>query len=194
MGDVELTTPILKKDIEQLSVGDSVYITGKIYTARDEAHLRALSYYEKEKALPEDWTRAVIFHCGPLVAKRDKRWELVAAGPTTSSRMNSLEPRIIDIFDIAAVIGKGGMDTGTLAAMKKNKTCYLSQTGGCAVLAADRITIEDVHWFDLGMPEAMWVFRCDRFGPLIVGMDCHGKSIYEDVGKKVKENLKKLKK
>ena len=76
--------------------------------------------------------------------------------------------------------------------MKKNKTCYLSQTGGCAVLAADRIKVENVHWLDLGVPEAMWVFQCNKFGPLIIGMDCHGNSIYENVNKKVKENLEKL--
>jgi len=188
----ELRAPISKKEIEKLKIGDSVYITGKIYTARDEAHLRALSYYENKKELPENWKRAVIFHCGPLVSKKNNRWELIAAGPTTSSRMNSLEPKVIKNFDVAAVIGKGGMNRETLEAMKKNKTCYLSQTGGCAVLAANRIKVENVHWLDLGMPEAMWVFQCNKFGPLIIGMDCHGNSIYENVNKKVKENLEKL--
>lgn len=185
-----LTTPLKDKDVRDLKIGDIVYITGTIYTARDETHLRLL-----EEGSPIDLEGAVIFHCGPIVEKTDDGWEIVAAGPTTSSRMNSLEPKTIERFKIRGIIGKGGMDSNTLEAMKEYGCVYLAITGGAALLAARSIErVESVYWLDLGMPEAMWVLKVKDFGPLVVAMDTKGASIYADIDRLVQERLLKIEK
>lgn len=180
-----LTTPL---DVRDLKVGDIVSITGTIYTARDETHLRLL-----EESSPVNLEGAVIFHCGPIVRRTDEGWEVVAAGPTTSSRMNSLEPEIIKRFKIRGIIGKGGMDEETLNAMEKYGCVYLAMTGGAALLAVKSIErVEAVYWLDLGIPEAMWVFNVRDFGPMVVAMDTKGRNIYADVDRLVQERLLKI--
>lgn len=185
-----LTTPLMEEDVRGLKIGDIVYITGTIYTARDETHLRLL-----EEGSPVDLEGAVIFHCGPIVEKTDEGWNIIAAGPTTSSRMNSLEPETIEKFKIRGIIGKGGMDSNTLNAMKEYGCVYLAITGGAALLAARSIErVESVYWLDLGMPEAMWVLKVKDFGPLVVAMDTKGESIYADIDRLVQERLFKIEK
>jgi tartrate/fumarate subfamily iron-sulfur-dependent hydro-lyase beta chain len=105
--------------------------------------------------------------------------------------MNSLEPGFIEKFGVRAIIGKGGMSSATLEAMKKFGCVYLAMTGGTAILAAKGIeNVKGVHWLELGMPEALWILEASNFGPLIVAMDSHGGSIYQDVEGNIKENLK----
>lgn len=193
MGEVELKTPVSEESIRNLKLGDVVYISGEIYTARDEAHIRALKYQKQEKDIPVDFVDSIVFHCGPIMQKEGESWHLVAAGPTTSSRMNSLEPDFIKNFKVRGIIGKGGMSKPTLDAMGETGCVYLAITGGAALLAAKGIeSVDTVHWFDLGMPEALWVLNGKRFGPLIVAMDSHGNSLYDDVNEKTKENLPKV--
>jgi fumarate hydratase subunit beta len=124
--------------------------------------------------------------------KTGDKWVAVAAGPTTSSRMNSLEPQFIEKFRPGAIIGKGGMSQPTVDAMKKYGCVYLAITGGAAVLAAQGIkSVSGVEWFELGMPEAIWILNAENFGPLTVAIDAHGNSLYADVNLKIKENEKK---
>ncbi len=190
MKQIELTTPLSEDVIRDQKIGDVVYLSGEILTARDEAHIRALSYLKEGQKLPVQFKDAALFHCGPLMQKRGKIWHLIAAGPTTSSRMNSLEPEFIEKFGIRAIIGKGGMSKPTLDALKKIGCVYLAMTGGAAVLAAKGIkSVKEVHWMDLGMPEALWVLEVKRFGPLIVAMDSQGNSLYERVESKIENNI-----
>ena len=100
-------------------------MNGEFYTARDEAHLHALEAHKKNEPLPVKLEGAAVFHCGPIVKKLDgDKWELVAAGPTTSSRMNTLEPEFIEKFKVRAIIGKGGMSAATKDAMQKKVEEY----------------------------------------------------------------------
>ncbi|MCK4433754.1 MAG: fumarate hydratase C-terminal domain-containing protein [Methanomicrobia archaeon] len=167
-----LKTPLSKEDVTSLNLGVPVFITGKIYTFRDETHKKAL-----KEGLPDNINleRQLIFHCGPII----KNDTLIAAGPTTSSRMNSMECEFIKKFDIAGIIGKGGMDESVLECMKDNGTVYLSMTGGCALLPLKTTKLIKGYWKELGMPEALWVLECNKFGPLIVSMG-NGKSLYGD--------------
>jgi len=184
-----LKTPLSENDVRSLNVGETIYLDGVVYTGRDEVHIHALEYLEKGKDLPVDFKRAALFHCGPIMKKVGERWEVVAAGPTTSSRMNSLEPQFIGKFRPGAIIGKGGMSQPTIDAMKQYGCVYLAITGGAAVLAARGITsVSGVEWYELGMPEAIWILNAENFGPLTVGIDTHGKSLFADVTDKVKEN------
>jgi fumarate hydratase subunit beta len=187
-----LKTPLTESDARALKLGEIVYLDGIVYTGRDEVHLHALEYLEKGKKLPVDFKGSALFHCGPIMKKVGDRWVAVAAGPTTSSRMNSLEPQFIEKFRPGAIIGKGGMSQPTIDAMKKYGCVYLAITGGAAVLAAKGIkSVEGVEWFELGMPEAIWILNADNFGPLTVAIDAHGNSLFADVDLKVKENEKK---
>jgi len=192
MAELRLKTPLRGEDIEKLSLMDTVYVSGTLYTARDEAHERILNFLGEGKQLPFNLEGGVIFHCGPLMKRIGDRWTLISGGPTTSSRMNDLEPQVIEKCSVKAVIGKGGMSDGVAEAMKKNKTAYLAFTGGAAALAAEKVkAVEGVHWLDLGMPEAVWVLRVEDFGPLTVAM-VRGQSLYSSVNKEVKANLSRL--
>ena len=175
-----LTTPLGRNDIMELQAGDIVYLSGTIYTARDEAHLRILELTDEGKPLPFDLEGAVLYHCGPLMQKDKGGWRTVAAGPTTSARMTDMTPQVLDNYNVRAIIGKGGMKN--IAPVLEDRCVYLAYTGGCAALAVDMIKdVKDVHWLDLGMPEAVWVLEVENFGPLVVGVDAKGRDLYEEV-------------
>ncbi|MBU7017640.1 MAG: fumarate hydratase C-terminal domain-containing protein, partial [Theionarchaea archaeon] len=181
-----LVIPLKEEEIRGLKLGETVCLTGEFYTARDEAHMRALEFLEEGEKLPVDFKDKAVFHCGPIMRKMNGEWELVAAGPTTSTRMNPLQPEFIEKLGPRAVIGKGGMGKDTLKAMEKCGCVYLAMTGGAAVLAAKGIKkVKGVEWLDLGMPEALWILVGENFGPLIVAMDAHGNSLFEDVDAQV---------
>ncbi len=175
-----LTIPLGRDDIVELQAGDIVYLSGTIYTARDEAHLRILELTDEGKPLPFDLEGAVLYHCGPLMQKNNGGWRTVAAGPTTSARMTEMTPQVLDNYNVRAIIGKGGMKN--IAPVLEDRCVYLAYTGGCAALAVDMIKdVRDVHWLDLGMPEAVWVLEVENFGPLIVGVDVKGRDLYGEV-------------
>ena len=194
--EYRLRTPLGEDDIRKLHVGDVVYLDGLVYTGRDEVHIHALEGLKDGKQPPVDFEGAALFHCGPVMRKKDSgEWEVVAAGPTTSSRMNSLEPEFIEKFHVRAIIGKGGMSQPTVDAMRKHGAVYLSLTGGAAALAARGLkTVKGVEWFEFGMPEAIWIIEAENFGPLLVGIDSHGNSIYSDVDKLVRERAPSIRK
>ena len=184
-----LKTPLEKGDITDLNLGDIVYLNGDVYTARDQAHHRILDYADTGKKLPIK-TGAVIYHCGPLVRPQEDNWQILAAGPTTSARMNDATPAVIKQLRIRAIIGKGGMDTQTRTAMRDYGCVYLAITGGAAVLAAAGIkAVKAVYWEDLGMAEAVWHFLVEDFGPLVVSIDADGNSLYERINAAAKRKV-----
>lgn len=193
MATYKLKTPISETDIRKLKVNDVVYISGIIFTARDQAHRRALELQKEGKKPPIDMEGLAVFHCGPIVKKEGDKWVVVAAGPTTSTRMDLFEDEFIKNFKVRVVIGKGGMGKKTTDAMKQYGAVYGAFTGGAAVLAAKAVkNVKSVEWFDLGMPEALWIFEVEDFGPLTVAIDSHGNNLFEDVAKKVEENKQKI--
>lgn len=190
MATYKLTTPISEEDIRKLRVNDVVYITGTIVTARDQAHKRALQFHEEGKRLPPNLEGLAVFHCGPIVKKEGDKWVIVAAGPTTSTRMDIFEDDFIKNFKTRIIIGKGGMGKRTTKAMQRYGAIYGAFTGGAAVLAAKAIkNVKAVEWFDLGMPEALWILEAEEFGPLTVAIDSHGNNLFEDIKQKTKGNL-----
>jgi fumarate hydratase subunit beta len=195
MAEHHLQLPLDEATVRGLGLGDTVYISGTFVTARDEAHIHALDYAERGEPLPFEFDGAAVFHCGPIMRDLgDGRWEMVAAGPTTSSRMNNLEPRFLETFHARAIIGKGGMSRPTVDAMQKVGAVYLAITGGAAVVAARGVReVTGVHWYDLGMPEALWVMEADRFGPMTVAIDAHGNSLFEAVEAKMERNVVAIK-
>jgi fumarate hydratase subunit beta len=193
MATYRLETPISEKDVRKLRVNDVIYITGIMVTARDAAHRRALEFLKEGKPLPANLQGLAIFHCGPLVRKDEDKWIVVAAGPTTSTRMDLFEDEFIKNFKVRVVIGKGGMGKKTTDAMKKYGAVYGAFTGGAAVLAAKAIKkVKGVEWYDLGMPEAMWILEVEDFGPSTVAIDTHGNNLFEDAQKRVEEERLKI--
>lgn len=198
MAEIKLTLPLSEQAVRELKLGDVVRLTGTIYTARDEAHLHALDALNSGSELPVDFNGGAVYHCGPIMKKVNdapETWEMVAAGPTTSSRMNALEPEFIEKAQVRIIIGKGGMSKPTVNAMQKFGCVYLAITGGAAILASRGIAkVNGVHWYNLGMPEALWVLEANDFGPLIVAIDAAGNSIYEKVDQDVANNLPNIRK
>jgi fumarate hydratase subunit beta len=189
----KLKTPISEEEIRKLRASDVLYISGTVVTARDMVHRRALEYFKKGKPLPVNLEGLAVFHCGPVMRKQGDRWIAIAAGPTTSMRMEIFEDEFIRNFKPRVVIGKGGMGEKTTAAMAKYGAVYGAFTGGAAVLAAEAIKrVQNVVWFDLGMPEAMWILEVDEFGPLTVAIDSRGNSLFRDVAEKLEMNRQKI--
>ena len=178
MATYHFSTPLQEEDMRKLHVGDVVYLTGHVFTARDMAHLRIRGLLEEGKPLPKDFAGAAVFHAGPVALKNeDGSWRLNVIGPTTSIRMEPYAD-VVGRMGVRAVIGKGGMDADTLRACGQYGYVYLQAAPGCAAKLAQGIErINDVTWFELGMPEAVWDLQANEFGPLVVGMDTHGQKI-----------------
>ena len=192
--EVHLKTPIPEEEIRKLKMGDLAYITGTVITARDEAHLKALELHENGKNPPVDFKGVGIFHCGPIMKKQNNEWNVVAAGPTTSARMEIFQDKFIEAFRPAIIIGKGGMGERTAEACQRYGCVYGAFTGGAALLAARGIKkVKDVFWFEeLGMPECLWVYEVENFGPMIVTIDTIGNNMTKNVNDQVKARMSEI--
>src|SRR5689334_24540394 len=138
---------------------------------------------------PVDLRGAALYHCGPVALKKDGKWFMNAAGPTTSSREEPYQADIIKKFGIRTVIGKGGMGAKTLAALKESGAVYLNAIGGAAQYYTKCIEgVDGVDFLEFGIPEAMWHLRVKNF-PAIVTMDAHGNSLHAEVDKASARNL-----
>lgn len=176
--EIVLQTPISEEQIRSLRVGDVVVIRGEMHTGRD-----ALHKYLMDHDAPLDLNGAVIYHCGPVMLKDETGWHVKAAGPTTSIREEPYQGDILKKFGIRAVIGKGGMGSKTLQALKEHGGVYLNAIGGAAQYYAECIkNVNGVDFMEFGIPEAMWHLEVDGFAA-IVTMDSHGNSLHADVSK-----------
>ena len=191
----KIKLPLDEETLKKIKAGDSIYVTGRIVTARDEAHQMALEFYEEGKPLPVDFSKLGIYHCGPIRKKNDAtgEWEVVAAGPTTSTRMEIFEDKFIEAFGTRLIIGKGGMGERTAKACAKFGAIYGMFTGGAALLAKKAVKrVVEVHWLEeLGMPECLWVLEVEDFGPLFVGIDSYGRNIFTEIDTTTRELKKK---
>jgi fumarate hydratase class I len=181
MATIKLNTPIDEKTIRSLNVGDSVSITGRLYTGRDAAHKHLVKGFDETfDRLARD---RFLYHCGPVVARTpDGGWRFVAAGPTTSIREEPYEATVIERYGLRGIIGKGGMGKRTLEALSRFGCVYLHAIGGLAVVLANKVVkVHGAHMLDqLGVPEAMWSIEVKDF-PLVVTMDSHGDSLHEQM-------------
>jgi fumarate hydratase class I len=186
--EVRLETPLTEEKVRALKVGDVVLINGPIVTGRDAAH-----HYLGHHDSPTDLRGAILYHCGPVMLKDGNTWRTNAAGPTTSIREEPYEADIIKRFGLRAVMGKGGMGTKTLAALKEFGAVYLHAIGGAAQFYARCLPkVHAVYLLEeLGVPEAMWVFEAVDF-PAIVTMDAHGNSLHEDMWTSTGAELEKV--
>ena len=180
-----LSHPFSEKSIRALRAGDAVSITGRIYTGRDKLH----KFFADGGKLPVDFRDGALYHCGPVVIRSANRtieqsnnYSVVAAGPTTSVRENPYEPDFIAKTGVRLVIGKGGMDAKTLAAMKKHGCVYIQAVGGGGAIYADAVkSVAGVSLLkEFGAAEAVWHLDVVDFRG-VVAMDAHGHSLFDTV-------------
>lgn len=178
----DLTIPLQPAALAAVAAGDTVYLTGPLFTARPRWYRRVLA---EGQPLPVDLKALganVLFHAGPLVRRAaDGSWEVVAIVPMPDWIADGAEgnvARIIPHLGLRAVIGKGLLD-GTEQICKTHQCLHLITLGTWNNFARQITRVLDVGWLDLGMAEAMWVFEVNRMGPFVVETDAHGHSLYE---------------
>ncbi len=180
MADYSLTTPLSDDDVKKLKAGDTVKLTGTIYTARDAAHARLVDLLDEGKELPIPLEGQIIYYVGPSPTPPGK--PIGSAGPTTSYRMDPYAPALLD-QGLKGMIGKGARNDAVVDAMKRNTAVYFAATGGAAALISRSITsAEIVAYDDLGA-EAIRKLTVEGF-PVIVAQDCTGGNVYEEGQKK----------
>ena len=181
--------PFSERDVRALKAGESVLVSGKVFTGRDRFH----KHFADGGRLPVDFRDGALFHCGPVVVREGGGWKVVAAGPTRSVRENPYAPAVIRAGGVRLVIGKGGMDAETLAACGACGCVYLQAVGGAAALTAACVRrVPAVHFLEeWGAAEACWEFEMADF-PCVVAMDTHGTSLFNAVARSSAEALARL--
>ena len=162
--EYRLTTPCTAQELAPLKAGDTVLLSGVVYTARDQAHKRMMEALDKGEPLPFSLEGSAIYYVGP-------------AGPTTSGRMDAMSPRLLDLGN-KIMIGKGKRDAAVKAAVVRNGAVYLAALGGAGALMAKSVqTLEVIAWPDLGCEAVRRLTVQDM--PLTVVLDAHGGDLYE---------------
>ena len=170
-----LHTPFSETDIRDLHAGDTVVLSGTVYTGRDAAHKRLCAMLDKGEALPVDLNGQAIYFVGPCPAPPGR--PIGSAGPTTSGRMDAYSPRIIKECGLRAMIGTGDRNEGVKDAMKEYGCVYFAATGGAGALIANSIVKAEVVAFDDLGPEAIYKLELENL-PLVVAIDADGNSLY----------------
>ncbi len=173
--DKHIHTPITEEITSQLNIGDSVYITGTIYVARDAAHKRMIETLERKEKLPVEIKDSTIYYMGPSPAREGR--PIGSAGPTTASRMDKYAPVLLDLGG-KAMIGKGKRSEEVIQAIIRNKAVYFAAIGGAGALLSKCIAKSEIVCYeDLGA-EAIRKLEVKDF-PVIVVIDKDGNNLYE---------------
>jgi L(+)-tartrate dehydratase beta subunit len=185
-----LTFPADEEAIRSLRAGDSVLVDGHILGIRDRTQIRI---FDQGVEPPMDLRGAFLLHTAPGVRKLGPgKYEPVSIGTTTSARMVRFTEPLGRDYGVRAICGKGGLPDEAIEPMRKHGMVYFAIVGGAAALETTQIEeIEEVAWEDL-MPECLWKFRVKDFGPLTVGIDAHGTSLFHDVQEAAKKRLEDL--
>jgi L(+)-tartrate dehydratase beta subunit len=192
----EVTFPITDPaEILKLRAGDEVTVQGHIIGIRDRTQIRI---FDQGIEPPMNLSGAFLLHTAPNVRKVSEdaegrgTYEKICIGTTTSARMVRFTEPLGARYGVRAICGKGGFPDEAIEPMKRLGMVYFAIVGGAAALETTQIEeIEEVAWEEL-MPECLWKFRVKDFGPLTVGIDAHGNSLYRDVQDRAKQKLEEL--
>jgi L(+)-tartrate dehydratase beta subunit len=187
----EVTFPVTDPaEITKLRAGDEVTVQGHIIGIRDRTQIRI---FDEGVEPPLDLSGAFLLHTAPGVRKLGPgSYEKICIGTTTSARMVRFTEPLGRDHGVRAICGKGGLPDEAIEPMRKHGMVYFAIVGGAAALETTQIEeIEEVYWEEL-MPECLWKFRVKDFGPLTVGIDSHGSSLFHDVQEKAKAKLEEL--
>ena len=189
MAEYTATTPLDEATVRQWRCGDSVYLSGVVWGIRDASLIRMFDHGQPP---PVDLHGAVLLHVAPNVRKTPHGYEPLSVGTTTSMRMDRFTVPLLRQYGVRAICGKGGLSEASSAAFQRYGGVYLAVVGGAASVETLQVeAIEAVYWEDL-MPECLWQFRFRDFGPLTVGMDAQGGSIYREVEANARARLPEL--
>lgn len=175
MKEYYINTNDLREFADKLFVGDKVYLSGTVYTARDAAHKRIFELLQNGDKLPFNIKDAIIYYAGPTPTPDG--FSIGSCGPTTSLRMDPYTPTLHSL-GILATIGKGDRSIEVIKAIKENSSLYFCAIGGAGALASFNITKCDVIAFDDLGCESVKRLEFKDF-PLIVGIDSYGNSIFK---------------
>ena len=167
--------PLTEEKARQLRCGDTVYLTGEVYTSRDAGHKRMVELLSRGEDLPFDPRNATIYYVGPSPARPGQ--VIGSAGPTTSGRMDAYAPTMLSV-GARGMIGKGARSPEVVEAMKRYSGVYFGAIGGAGALLAKCIKkAELIAWEDL-QSEALRKLWVENM-PLVVVIDCEGNDLYE---------------
>ncbi len=169
-----LTLPLSKEQIKKLRAGDSMLLSGVILTARDCAHKKIFEHLDGGYPLPFELKNAYIYYAGPCPAKPNMASG--SCGPTTSARMDSFAPRLLNL-GLGGIIGKGEMSDAVRKAVKDNVSVYFAAIGGAGAIYGNAIKKSECIAFPELLSEAVYRLEVENF-PAIVAYDCLGGSIY----------------
>ncbi len=185
--EIRLTIPLSEDQARGLQVGDVVLLSGVVHTGRRTVH-----HYLASHDAPLRLRGGVLYHCSPRATKRGEEWLVSAAGPETSRTEEPYVADLIRTFGLRAVMGKGGMGSRTLQALRECGAVYLSAVGGAAELYARHVVkVEGVDLLAFGPAQALWRLRVREF-PAIVTMDSHGRSLHAEVERASAQALLRL--
>jgi len=190
MADRHIAFPTDEETIRSLHAGDSVLVDGHIIGIRDRTQIRI---FDQGVEPPMDLRGAFLLHTAPGVRKLGPgKYEPVSIGTTTSARMVRFTEPLGRDYGVRAICGKGGLPDEAIEPMRRLGMVYFAIVGGAAALETTQIEeIEEVAWEEL-MPECLWKFRVKDFGPLTVGIDAHGTSLFHEVQEAAKKRLEDL--
>jgi L(+)-tartrate dehydratase beta subunit len=185
-----ITFPADEDAIRELRAGDEVLVDGHIVGIRDRTQIRI---FDQGVEPPLDLRGAFLLHTAPGVRKLGPgKYEKVCIGTTTSARMVRFTEGLGEQYGVRAICGKGGLPDEAIEPMRAHGMVYFAIVGGAAALETTQIEeIEEVYWEEL-MPECLWKFRVKDFGPLTVGIDSHGNSLFHDVQERAQQTREEL--
>lgn len=186
MAEYHLTAPLTDADVEQLNVGDVVYISGECFTCR--SRLQKYVFDEKHELDFSLGERNVLIHNGPIVVKENGKWRLVSFMPTSSIRFEKWGAKSVENWNLKMIVGKTTMGEKTMKMMQEKKCVHVSPQSVSPNLWIDSIEIQDVHLYDeLGRIEACWFFKLNDIGPFIVDIDTKGNNYFDALDKIIEQ-------
>ena len=185
MAEYHLTAPLTDKDVEQLQIGDTVYISGECFTCRSR-----LQKYVFDEGHPLPFStekRNILIHNGPIVIKENDQWKLMSFMPTSSIRFEKWGAKSVEHWGLKMIVGKTTMGKETAEMTKK--CVHVSPRSVSPNLWIDSIQVQSVHLFDeLGSIEAAWFFKVQELGPFIVDIDTKGNNFFDRLDQKIADN------
>ena len=186
MAEYHLTAPLTDADVEQLNVGDVVYISGECFTCR--SRLQKYVFDEKHELDFPLGDRNILIHNGPIVVKENGKWRLVSFMPTSSIRFEKWGAKSVENWNLKMIVGKTTMGEKTMKMMQEKKCVHVSPQSVSPNLWIDSIEVQDVHLYDeLGRIEACWFFKLNDIGPFIVDIDTKGNNYFDALDKIIEQ-------
>lgn len=188
MAVYDLQIPLSNEDVNELKLGDLIYVSGSIFTCRSRLHKYI---FDEKNVLPfATVDRNVLVHAGPVIIKENDMWKLVAFTPTSSLRFEKWGALAVRDWGLKVIIGKTTMGRETAREMEQCCCVHACPLSVSSNLWLDAIEIEDVYLFDeLGSIEAAWQMKVNRLGPFLIDIDCRGKNYFDEMDLKIKENM-----